>query len=98
MKHQHPSTTAEVMALIRAADTYGSPTSSILNDLYAKWFLDYRYRLLLNLCAVPGFTSLLRAYSDRYYPGLNGYVLARHRQMDDWILQGLKQPSSNGAT
>ncbi|MCP4655187.1 MAG: class I SAM-dependent methyltransferase [bacterium] len=86
MQEGKPSPTAEAMALVRAVETSKPESIRVVDDPYAHWFLGPAYTIVLGLTRSPLLDALVRRFYDFRYPGLNGYVMCRHRQMDEWLV------------
>ncbi|HWO24079.1 MAG TPA: SAM-dependent methyltransferase [Kofleriaceae bacterium] len=91
MKEGIPSSTAELMAVLRATGEF-LQENEILVDPYAKHFLSKRFSWLHSLVRLGlrplnrGITSL----SERLNPGTLGWVLTRHRYLDDAIHEAMR--------
>ncbi len=79
-----PSRTAELVCFVRATDQKQPPDERVLDDPYAPRFLSM-------LTRVPFATLVggLRDSADRLAAGIGHYVLARHRAIDDALLEAL---------
>ena len=95
MQEGQASATAEGMAAIRALETRRGRDTAVTYDPQAKWFLGTKWSLIAGIGATGLGQSLVTAYCDFQYPGLVGWVICRHRQIDEWLLQcaaeGLEQ-------
>lgn len=78
--------TAEGVALFRAIESERDPTTRVLDDPFAKWFLSRPSRVLLTSWRIGGPTSKV---VDRVDPGLQTYIACRHRYLDDRLLGSL---------
>ena len=89
MTPSRPSQTAEYVCFMRAAEQARPPPTRILDDPYAKWFL----RMPLS---GPGVARVSNSHAwgrvPLAVPGLTTFVVARHRYMDDRLLEALKRP------
>ena len=81
-----PSRTAEVVCYMRATDQGRQPADRILDDPYAKSFLGPVMRTAL---ATLEATRKLGEKTERLFPGLSTYILARHRFIDDALVHAL---------
>lgn len=86
MRDGEPSPTAEAMALVRAVESRKPESIRVVDDPYAHWFLGPAYTIVLGLTRSSLLDGLLARFYDFRYPGLNGYVMCRHRQMDEWLV------------
>ncbi len=77
---QSPSRTAEAVCLCRASERVAPPDLRIVDDPFAARFLSPPFTALLKL------SQALRDPPLPFEPGLRGYVLARHRYIDDALL------------
>ena len=83
-----PSRTAEAVCLFRASDQRRPPDARIVDDPYARYFLSLPFRAALTALEVTG---RLGELAEEYSPGLIAYVLARHRFIDDAMVDALRQ-------
>jgi methyltransferase (TIGR00027 family) len=81
-----PSQTAETVCLFRAADRMRPPAARILDDPYAERFLGPSARAALTAFKATGW---LGRRAERRVPGVAGFVVTRHRQIDEWLLRAL---------
>lgn len=82
-----PSRTAEAVCLFRASDQIYQPEDRILDDPHASIFLGRTMRgAFLALRARGGWSR----WFERASLGLIGYVLARHRFMDERLVRALE--------
>lgn len=88
MRHE-PSQTAESVCLFRASERLHPARVRILDDPYAELFLGPASRAALTAFRATGW---LGRRAERRVPGLAAYVVARHRQIDDWLLRALGGP------
>ncbi|MGH0028861.1 MAG: SAM-dependent methyltransferase [Myxococcota bacterium] len=82
-----PSSTAESVCLFRAADRQRPVGTRILDDPYAELFLGAGTRAALAAFRATGW---LGSRVERRVPGLAAFVVARHRQIDDWLVRALE--------
>jgi methyltransferase (TIGR00027 family) len=91
MKPSLPSLTAEVVCLMRAIESSRPLPERILDDPYASWFLGPVGR-----AALAGFraSGRLGGIGARFAPGLTTFVAARHRYIDERLLEALEAGAS----
>jgi methyltransferase (TIGR00027 family) len=82
-----PSQTAESVCLFRAADRQRPVATRILDDAYSELFLGAGARAAL---AAYRATGWLGRRAEKRAPGLAAFVVTRHRQIDDWLVQALE--------
>jgi methyltransferase (TIGR00027 family) len=86
VRANRPSRTAEAVAWQRATEQRHPPEQRILDDPLARHFLSAPARAALAAYEQSGaLADLVRRYSV----GLTSYVVARHRCIDEWLLQAL---------
>jgi methyltransferase (TIGR00027 family) len=83
-----PSTTAEAVCLIRAYEHAKPAALRVVDDPYAHWFLRPLLRTLLSR---EGVMPDLGVYADWATDGITRFVAARHRFMDDALLQAARR-------
>lgn len=81
-----PSRTAEAVCLMRAYESARKTRRRVVDDPYAQWFLRPLARAAL---AYEGAMPDMRRFSDWATDGILQFVLARHRYMDDALVQAL---------
>lgn len=88
MKAGRPSDTAEAMAAARALGSHVYRDERILDDPFAQYFLSARHRALFGLLrrvSANALGSRVVSLYNRRVPGALGWVLTRHRYIDDSI-------------
>jgi methyltransferase (TIGR00027 family) len=86
MRADRPSRTAEFVALQRALDQRNPPERRIVDDPYAHCFLGTAARTALAAFEKSG---RIGDFLERSSSGLTAYVQARHRFMDDRLVESL---------
>jgi len=81
-----PSQTAETVCLFRAADRMRPARARVVDDAYAELFLGAGSRAALAAFKATGW---LGRRAERRVPGIAGFVVTRHRQIDDWLVRAL---------
>lgn len=81
-----PSQTAETVCLFRASDRMRPRQARIVDDPYAELFLGTGSRAALAAFKATGW---LGRRAERRVPGLAAFVVARHRQIDEWLGRAL---------
>ena len=84
-----PSQTAESACLFRAADRQRPVATRILDDAYAELFLGTGTRAALSAFRATGWIG---RRAEKRVPGLATFVIARHRQIDEWLVRALDGP------
>jgi methyltransferase (TIGR00027 family) len=85
MKDNRPSGTALVVALMRAAEKRRPQGERILDDPFAGAVVE-----AAGLGLLTGSSALLEALADHATLGLVTAVVARHRTIDEWLLQRVR--------
>src|SRR5512136_204935 len=83
MKEGKPSFSAEVMAFYRAAESAKPEAERLYYDPLAKSFLRLPLRLLAGSRLLSGMAIWF--FTERWFPGGVGVVLARSRYVDDCL-------------
>jgi methyltransferase (TIGR00027 family) len=86
MRADRPSRTAEVVALQRALDQRNPPERRVVDDPFARHFLGTAARAALAAFERSGRVG---DFLERASSGLTAYVQARHRYMDDRLVEAL---------
>jgi methyltransferase (TIGR00027 family) len=86
MNTDRASRTAEQMALSRAIEARRPRTQRVCDDRLAERFLGRRYRWVV---AAPPLRVAFPLIVERMFAGHHGYVLARTRYLDDFLLASL---------
>ncbi len=81
-----PSLTAEIVAFMRAIDQHSGPETRIVDDPWARHFLSWSWRTLLNTPTLAW----------RLTPEITTYIRARHRYMDDRVRAALAADNPGG--
>ena len=81
-----PSQTAETVCLFRAAERMRPTRTRIVDDRHAGLFLGAASRTALAAFRATGW---LGRRAERRVPGLSTFVVARHRQVDEWLSAAL---------
>ncbi len=81
-----PSQTAETVCLFRASDRMRPPADRVVDDPYAELFLGAGARAALAAFRATGW---LGRRAERRVPGIAAFVVARHRQIDEWLASAL---------
>src|SRR5690348_11462797 len=83
------STTAELVAAVRASEEVLAPERRIFFDPYARYFLQaWKWRFFR---AFPRVGRLALDLYDRCYPGILSEVLLRGRYFDELLAQAVKE-------
>lgn len=86
MQEGKPSSTAEGMAAIRSLES-NRPDSPVLQDPMASWFVGVVWRVLRAVAGTGPTHNAMIWFCDVLWPGLVGWVVCRHRLIDDWLLE-----------
>lgn len=89
MKTNTPSRTAGYMALFRALETKRPNSKRLFSDPYAKYFLNFRYRVALS--AFPLFEYLFYRYIQRKIPGALASGIGRTAYIDHLVEKAVQQ-------
>jgi methyltransferase (TIGR00027 family) len=84
-KTKRVSQTALRNAVLRAYESCQDKNGRLFDDPFARKFLDFRYRLALNLLLMPKIGSVILAKRERLHPGMIGNFLCRTRFIDDLL-------------
>lgn len=79
------------LAFLRAFESYHSGKNRLFEDQFARGFLTFSYRALLELTRLPGIGSGFLALGDRQCPGVWEGLLCRIRYIDDTLSDALKE-------
>lgn len=81
-----PDPTAESVCLFRAAERQRPAATRILDDPYAALLVGARARATFRA------SCWLGRRAERRVPGVAAFVVARHRQIDEWLCAALEGP------
>jgi methyltransferase (TIGR00027 family) len=84
MKQDRSSETAQQMALTRAIESTKPAHRRICNDYYARYFLSFKYAMLVSNPLLSRFTE---GMIERRFLGHHYYVVARTRYIDECLLK-----------
>ncbi|MGD2247178.1 MAG: SAM-dependent methyltransferase [Candidatus Methanofastidiosia archaeon] len=79
------------LAFLRAMESYHLKKDRLFEDQFARGFLKFSWRAILELLRLPGVESLFLALGERQAPGVTGGLLCRIRYMDDTLSDALKE-------
>jgi methyltransferase (TIGR00027 family) len=79
------------LAFLRAMESYHSKKNRLFEDQFARGFLKFGWRALLELMRLPGLESCFVALGERQAPGVWGGLLCRIRYIDDTLSDALKE-------
>lgn len=91
MKTDIVSQTAEGTAAGRAIASYRLEKDRLFEDRFARGFLKFGYRVIVDLLRLPGIGTALLAMRERQLPGIMGNLLCRTRFIDDTLRDALKR-------
>jgi methyltransferase (TIGR00027 family) len=77
------------MALFRALETARPKRERLFEDPFAKRFLGWKYRAVVEAARIPAMGRAIRAYIDRQWPGARASGVARTRWIDDELRTAL---------
>jgi methyltransferase (TIGR00027 family) len=79
------------LAFLRAIESYHSEKDRLFEDHFARRFLKFSWRAVLELLRLPGVGSLFLDLGDRQCTGVWGGLLCRIRYMDDALSDALRE-------